>query len=169
MNRALVIGVKRLKSEEEAPNSSPSPAFLAGKALNALLLDPIEENIRRIDALNELMRWGQSAYPDFMERLRGEFKPYQIVEHVFLRPSEDLGRMAADIFARTRDDLPWAVSRLLGSLSGGADQKEADLMSYLFFDHRFTGAVESLGYEDAAREDEKLASLFTRVPLGATG
>lgn len=165
VNRALVIGVKRLKSEEEAPNSSPSPAFLAGKALNALLLDPIEENIRRIDALNELMRWGQSAYPDFMERLRGEFKPYQIVEHVFLRPSEDLGRMAADIFARTRDDLPWAVSRLLGSLSGGADQKEADLMSYLFFDHRFTGAVESLGYEDAAREDEKLAELFTRPPL----
>ena len=34
-----------------------------------------------------------------------------------------------------------------------------------YFDHRFTGAVESLGYEDAAREDEKLAELFTRPPL----
>ncbi|GDX82949.1 patatin [Deltaproteobacteria bacterium] len=168
VNRALVIGVKRLKGEEDAPNSSPTPAFLAGKALNALLLDPIEENIRRIDALNDLMVWGQSAYPDFMARLNAEFKPYQIVKHVFLRPSEDLGRMAAHIFAKTKDDLPWAVSRLLGSIAGGADQQEADLMSYLFFDHRFTATMEELGYQDAAREEEQLVRLFTPPPRDAS-
>ena len=162
VDRALVIGVKRLKAEEEAPSQSPSPAFLAGKALNALLLDPIEENIRRVDALNGLMRWGQASWPDFMERLRAEHKPYHVVEHVFLRPSEDLGKMAAQIFAVTKDDLPWALSRLLSSVSGGDDQKEADLMSYLFFDHRYTAAMEDLGYQDAARAEEQLAALFTR-------
>ncbi len=162
IQRVLVVGVKRLKREEDAPNVSPTPAFLAGKALNALMLDPIEENIRRIEALNGLMKWGCSAYPDFMARLTTEFKPYHIVEHVFLRPSEDIGRMAADVFRASSDRLPWAVRQLLGSIAGGEHQKEADLMSYLFFDRNFTAAIEDLGYSDAAHHEEELATLFAR-------
>lgn len=169
VDRALVIGVKQLKGEELGPTHSPTPVFLAGKALNALMLDPIEENIRRLEALNDLLRWGQATWPDFMERLTTEHKPYQIVEHVFVRPSEDLGRMAATIFAQTRDDLPWAVSRLFSTLTGNDEHPEADLISYLFFDHRFTGPMEELGYQDAAKEEESLARLFTRPTRGAAG
>lgn len=162
VNRALVVGVKQLRGEEDAPNHSPSPVFLAGKALNALLLDPIEENIQRIDSLNTLLRWGEATWPDFRTRLAADVKPYQIVDHVFIRPSEDLGRMAADIFNKTRQDLPCAVAQLFNAITETGEHQEADLMSYLFFDHRFTGPMEELGYQDAAREEERLVRLFTR-------
>ncbi len=160
VDRALVVGVKRLRGEEEAPNASPTPMFLAGKALNALMLDPIEENIRRIDALNGFLEWGQSAYPDFLERVAAEFKPYRVIRYVFLRPSEDLGRIAAAVFESAAERLPWATRRLLGIM--GENTQEADLMSYLFFDRAFTAPIEELGFCDAAARGEELASLFTR-------
>jgi NTE family protein len=160
VDRALVVGVKRLRGEEEGPNASPGPLFLAGKALNALMLDPIEENIRRIDALNGLLAWGSAAYPGFLEKLGKEFRPYHIVRYVFLRPSDDLGRIAAEVFRASADRLPWATRRLLGVIAGGEHANEADLMSYLFFDRAFTAPLEDLGYRDAAARGDEIAALF---------
>ena len=70
--------------------------------------------------------------------------------------------MAADIFNKTRQDLPCAVAQLFNAITETGEHQEADLMSYLFFDHRFTGPMEELGYQDAAREEERLVRLFTR-------
>jgi NTE family protein len=159
VDRALVIGVKRLRSEEQTNIVQPTPGFLAGKALNALMLDPIEENLRRIDALNGLLVWAEGAYPGFGERCRAEYKPYQVVQSVFLRPSLDLGRLAAEIWHSSGSVLPWAVRRLLGAVAADEDQKEADLLSYLFFDRVFTAPLAELGFEDARRQEEEIGRL----------
>ena len=46
---------------------------------------------------------------------------------------------------------------LLSSIASQEDANEADLLSYLLFDRSYTGALEALGFEDAARQEEALA------------
>jgi NTE family protein len=166
-DRVLVVGVKRLRGEEHHANVPPTPAFLAGKALNALLLDPIEENLRRIDHMNRFLRWGESRYPGFVTAVQADYKPYQLVEHCYVRPTEDLGAMAATILRASASKLPWATAKLLEGLSGGEDSKEADLVSYLFFDRHFTAEVEALGYRDAKADEERLAALIAPGAVAA--
>lgn len=161
VDRALVIGVKRLRSEEATNIVQPTPGFLAGKALNALMLDPIEENIRRIEALNGLLEWGEGAYPGFLARCRAEYKPYQIVRSVFLRPSEDLGRMAAELWPKAQAELPWSVRKVLEAVAADEDRREADLLSFLLFDRNFTGPLADLGHADALAQEEDIVRLLT--------
>ncbi len=168
VDRALVIGVKRTRSLDEiSPDIPvPTPAFLAGKALNALMLDPVEEDLRRLQSLNRLVGWGATAYPDFVDRLTREHRPYREVRTVYLRPSEDLGRMAGAVYASHAPRLPWATRMLLRSLAGEGPG-EADLLSYLLFDRAYTGELEALGWSDAAAQEDELVALFseeTRPP-----
>jgi NTE family protein len=160
MGRSLVIGVKRLRSEEATNIVQPTPGFLAGKALNALMLDPIEENLRRIEALNGLLTWAEARYPGFQEACAREYKPYKVVRSVFLRPSIDIGAFAAECWRRSGTSLPWSVRTLLGSVAADEDQREADLLSYLYFDRAFTRPLAELGYKDAAAIEPEIAELF---------
>jgi NTE family protein len=162
VGRALVIGVKRWKAlDARAVDAvAPSPAFLAGKALNALMLDPVEEDIRRVDRVTELLEWSERAYPGYIERMAREFRSYRPIRTVHLRPSEDIGRLAAELFPVCEPDLPWATRMLLRGVAASENPQEADLMSYLLFHHRFTGALEELGYRDAAQREDELAALF---------
>jgi NTE family protein len=161
--RVLVVGVKRARSVDDAAAHAeapdPTPAFLAGKALNALMLDPIEEDLRRLRTMNALLAWGADAYPGFLERMAEEHRPFRVIEALHVRPSEDLGRMASTIYRDVAERLPWATRILMR----GIDQQEpgeADLLSYLLFDRAYTGALERLGWEDAAHREEELARLF---------
>lgn len=160
VKRALVIGVKRSRGEE-APlpsNEAPTPAFLAGKAMNALMLDPVEEDLRHVQELNDIIEWGERAFPHFTHRLLTEHKAYHHVETVYIRPSEDIGRIAAETFRCEGAKLPWASRMLFHAVAGSS--QEADLASYLYFDRSFTGTIEQLGFEDAERNEDRLARLF---------
>lgn len=160
MGRALIIGVKRLRSDEATNIVQPTPGFLAGKALNALMLDPIEENLRRIDALNGLLEWAEERYPGFQNACFADYKPYKVVQSVFLRPSIDIGAFAAEAWRKSGRNLPWAIRTLLGSVAADEDQREADLLSYLYFDKAFTRPLAELGYEDARAVESQIAALF---------
>lgn len=162
VSRALVVGVKRLRAEDARGIEAvaPTPAFLAGKALNALLLDPVEEDIRRVGRISELLEWSESAYPGYLDRLAREFRAYRPIQTVHIRPSEDLGRVAAELFPGCEGDLPWATRMLLRGVAAGENADEADLVSYLLFHHHYTGALEDLGFRDAAHASEGLARLF---------
>ncbi|MFZ5482522.1 MAG: patatin-like phospholipase family protein [Myxococcota bacterium] len=162
VDRALVIGVKRSRGPGDASEQAPAPtaAFLAGKALNALMLDPIEEDLRRLAAMNGLLQWGQRAYPDFMERVHAEHKPYRVVRFVHVRPSLDLGRVAAEVWRAHAGELPWATRTLLRGIAREEPESEADLLSYLLFHKRYTAELEALGFEDARRSEEEIAGLF---------
>jgi NTE family protein len=162
VEQVIVVGVKRSVGQDEtiAPNRPPRPLFLAGKAFDALLLDDIEEDIRRVNAVNELLKWGQRSFPDFLDRLRTEHKPYRVIESSFVRPSLDLGQVAAGSFLESRAQLPFATRMFLSMLHDREADDNSDLLSYLYFHKSFTGAVEDLGFADAQRDEESLAKLL---------
>lgn len=158
-DRVLVIGVKRGREDMDGAVGGPPPstATLAARALNALMLDPVEEDIRRIERWNQMLTWAQGAYPDFLDRLAAEYRPYRVVKSLLLRPTEDLGRVAARIFPLAAPDLPRATRIFLERI---ADPEEADLVSYFLFHKRFTRELEELGYADAQRMETQIGDLL---------
>jgi NTE family protein len=92
-------------------------------------------------------------------RLRGA--PLRRIQAVHIRPSEDIGRLAADFAAAGKVRVSGAIAkRLIGRLAGGEARHESDLLSYLLFDGDFAAELIDLGRRDAAKKEDELASLF---------
>ena len=101
---------------------------------------------------------------EFADRLAnrpvGKGTPYHVVKTLFLRPSEDLGQHAAAAWASGKVKCNRPTSMLLSSIATEEAEDEADLLSYLLFDHTYTGELEALGWEDARRREEEIARFF---------
>ena len=152
----------------------PDPLFVAGKALNALLLDRIENDIRRLEKLNVVLEAGRRRFgPGFPHALNEELgrsgesalKPLDVV---YVRASEDIGVMAAEYvrspeFARRVRGL---IGRVLRHAAEGA--READLLTYVLFDGEFCGRLIETGWRDARARHDELVSFFARR-LGEAG
>ncbi len=145
-----------------------STTHLAGKLLDALLLDRIDYDVDRLRLFNALLESGMRVYgPDFLNTINepvvaSRKVPYRIVRHLFLRPSQDLGVMAADCFRhqpRHRTPRGW-LSRWLARLAGGKADGEADLLSYLLFDRCYAEHLIQLGRRDAQAASDDLLEFF---------
>lgn len=158
--RIVMVGVTRPTNQDEprAPNAPPSLPFLAGKAFDALVLDDIGEDIREVEQVNRLLRWGQSQYPDFLERVQGH-RRLRIVDTAYVHPDRDLGDLAARCFEASRRELSWSTRTFLDALHGRGTDDGSDLLSYVYFHRSFTAELEKLGFEDAKRQEERLARL----------
>jgi NTE family protein len=146
----------------------PDPLFVVGKAMNALLLDRIENDIRRLQKLNAVLDAGTRRFgPGFVEALneelgrRGEgtLRPLEVV---YVRASEDIGVLAADYvrsaeFARRA---PGLVGKIMRRIAEG--ETEADFLSYVLFDGAFAGRLVEIGRSDARRQHEELVRFFAR-------
>ncbi len=177
--RILVIAVKRsfsVRAEKALSRLEQQQAnlvFLAGKTLNALMLDPIEQDLYRVEGMNRLFEWGERTYgPEFMARLndelgRGRPMPYRRVRTLLFRPREDLGQVAAQAMRRAPPAANRATRVLLGAVSD-QDSEDADLLSYLLFDGGYTGELERLGWEDARERADELYA-FLDEELDAAG
>ena len=146
----------------------PGAAFLVGKILDAFLLDHIDydlDRLRRFNALIEAVR--ATGSPEHGERfdqvvtaMRGA--PYRIVGEYMIRPSEDLGEIAAHV-ARTgrfKGSGGGAGIQLLRRLATARGADEADLLSYILFDGLYAAEVARLGYEDARNHHDELAKFL---------
>jgi NTE family protein len=146
----------------------PDPLFVLGKAMNALLLDRIENDIDRLVRLNVLLeagtrRWGPGFTGALNEELGhlgvGGVRPLEVV---YVRASRDIGVMAAE-YARS----PTFAKRVRG-LMGRAlrrvaeGESEADLLSYVLFDGEFCGQLIEMGRADARAKHAELVHLFER-------
>jgi NTE family protein len=143
----------------------PSLAFLTGKVLNALLLDPLEYDLQvlgRINGLVDLHRRGLAmASHEELERLlehrRGA--PYRHIETLVFSPSQDIAKIAADYLKDNlkRFDIGLVARRLLRTAS---EEENADWATYLLFDGGFTERIIELGRQDALRNRDQIRAFF---------
>jgi NTE family protein len=170
--RVLVIGLKHAVAPGETRPAYPEevvaqPAFLLGKVLNALMLDRLEYDLQRVELVNAMLAHGERSYGQgflakFNEAVREQRgTDYRRVNALTIRPSQDIGALAARCYTREgRRSLGVLPSLLTGLARRGVPADEADLLSYLLFDRCFTSQLLELGREDArARSDEILALL----------
>lgn len=174
-DRVLVIGLRHPRSSAEEDRLArrregmfASPTYLAGKALNALLLDRVEYDVDRMRLFNSILESGVARYgEEFLERVNEPIVaqrgvPYRRVRECLLRPSRDLGEIAADCLRhqkRSRNLRDW-LSRNVVRYAGHGAFGEADLLSYLYFDHCYAEHLIELGYEDAKAAREELLAFF---------
>jgi NTE family protein len=181
----IVVNPRYIREESPTPTVAeqresqyPNPLFVAGKAMNALLLDRIENDIRRLEKLNAVLdagtrRFGLGFVGALNEELRREGESaLRPLEVIYVRASEDIGVLAAQYvrspeFARR---VPGMLGRVMRKLSEG--ETEADFLSYILFDGAFAGRLIEMGRSDArARHDELVGFFAKRMGLGekATG
>ncbi len=169
-DRLIVISLKHKpppRAEVEvAPESDPylSPLFLFGKALNALLLDHADYDLDRLRHINSIIEAGVRAYgEDFVTRMNGEMTghaPLRYVHTMLLRPSVDIGKIAMDHARRAAPRLGGLARSTLMRLGRAESKREADLLSYLFFDGDYAAELIALGHEDARKLEGEFAAFF---------
>lgn len=157
--------VVREAGHQHSPRA-PGAAFLLGKVLNAFLLDHVDVDIELLSRINSVLIDGTRAFgPGFTEALSAEARrhggqEYRHVQCVRVRPSEDIGRLAAEHLKRGRlQGNPLVTKHLFDLLDLGVDG-EADLASYLLFDGPFCRKLIEMGRADAQARRDELAEFF---------
>lgn len=142
----------------------PSPLFLVGKVLNALLLDPIDHDLQVLERFNRLLEvLEEGLAPDEMDRLarvlresRGE--AYRRLDALVFHPTEDIAsiaeRHAAEIPPRSVSGALFAISSRLGRRLG------ADLLSFVLFDAKYAQELIDLGRHDARQRGAEILAFF---------
>jgi NTE family protein len=179
----LIVVNPRYIQEDRSPPSSqvaearerefPDPLFVFGKAMNALLLDRIENDIRRLEKLNAVLAAGERRFgPGFGALLNEELgrsgeSVLRPLDVVYIRASEDIGVLAAEYvkspeFAKRVQGL---IGRGLRRIGEG--ENEADLLSYVLFDGAFAGRLIEIGRSDARARHDELATFFAKRLAGS--
>jgi len=124
-------------------------AEIAGVLLNAVFLDSLDADLELLERINQAITLIPHA-----ERAR---LPHQLrpIPALALRPSKDLGRLAADQY----DNFPRMLRYLLRGI-GATGATGWDLLSYLAFEPGYIDRLLELGYHDTlARRAEILEFL----------
>src|SRR5579884_3546376 len=147
--QALVVVTNRgpAAARDARPASYPSVAEIGQLVLHAIFLDALEADIERLERLNRLL----ASFPAGVTPPEG----LRRVGLLWLRPSRDLGALAAGRHAR----LPPLV-RFLVRRAGGHRAGAVDFLSYVLFDPAYTAALMDLGYDDARRDWPRLERFF---------
>lgn len=171
----LVINPKHRRDDTSVTEAAaredafPNLLFLLGKALNALLLDRIDNEIDRLEKVNAILEAGRRRYgPDFAEELSDElgYPPRQglrVLKTVHIRSSENIGRMCTEYVRRPDFEVPGMLGRVMKRVAEGDASKEADFLSYVLFDGDFAAQLIELGRQDARACHDELCALFEPV------
>jgi len=172
----IVINPRYIREESPAPAVAeereklyPDPLFVVGKAMNALLLDRIENDIRRLQKLNAVLEAGTRRFgPGFVGALNeelgrggdeGALRPLDVV---YVRASDDIGVLAADYVrsAEFAKRVRGILGRVMRRVVEG--ESEADFLSYVMFDGVFAGRLIEIGRRDARARHEELVKFFAK-------
>ena len=173
-DRVLIVALKSRPALAGHPVPCPEevvtqPAFLLGKALDALTLDPLEYEIHHIEVVNALIARGEEAYgSDFLTRINPAIREergtgYRRVDTAILRPSQDLGALAAECHRRGGGprELGLVSALVTHATRHGVPEEEGGLLSYLLFDRCYTEPLVELGRADAKAREDELVELLT--------
>ena len=144
---AMSTGYQRTPDEANTPvvEGYPPAAQIMGQLINAIFLDVIDEDMTRMERMNEMISKLDAAQ-------RNGFKA---IDLFVMRPSMDLGKIAGE----HEKYLPFNMKILTRAL-GTRETESPDFISMLMFEPHFTNVLIKLGENDvAARLDDFRAFL----------
>ena len=156
-SRILAISPRYDPSFEEAERTKthgyPPPAQILGHMLDAVFLDVLDEDVRRLKSLNPLIA---KLPPEERNGLRP-------VDIRVLRPSRDLGQLASQYEPR----LPPAFRYLTRSL-GTKETDSSDFLSMLMFQPDYLQKLIEIGEEDAEARLPAIRDLVGESPSASS-
>lgn len=144
---AMSTGYQRTPAEANTPvvTGYPPAAQIIGQLVNAVFLDVIDEDVVRMERLNEMIR-------KLDAQQRNGFKP---IDLLVLRPSQDLGKLAG----KYEKNLPTSLKLFTRAL-GARETESPDVLSMLMFEPNYTRMLIEIGESDIeSRLDELRAFL----------
>ncbi len=154
--KILAIGIRFLRPPEDTitlnrdlRSERVSVAQLSGVLLNALLLDSLDDDVARLQRVNRTLGF----IPEGSRR--GDSDLLRRIPALVLRPSQDLGGLAADEYRR----FPAMLRHLLRGI-GATGGEGWDLLSYLAFQPGYVGKLIELGYRDTLARRAEIEAFF---------
>lgn len=152
----LAIGLRYYRTAQQTLEinqswkmSRISLADIAGVLLNAGFLDNLEGDLERLERINHTL----SLIPkERHKEMPNELRPIEVLP---MRPSEDLGLLAAEETA----SFGLMLRFLLRGLGSGRNSG-SDLVSYLAFDKAYTRKLLKLGYADGMARRDTILQFF---------
>ena len=139
--RILAVSTRHQKSIQDANTpvciGYPPPAQIAGTLMNSIFLDALDQDIRTLKRINQLLE-------NIPEERRGD---RHVVHHFVMRPSEDLGKLAGGF----EPDLPTMFRYLFRGL-GTHETSSPDWLSMVMFDPNYLTRLIELGENDAGKQ-----------------
>lgn len=156
LSPAVHMGARRIlafstrygrRPEESLAQASgyPPPAQIAGQLMNAIFLDDHDRDAQNLVRLNLLLE----DLPE--ERRRG----LRVIDLVFIRPSQDIGRLASEYEPR----LPGPLRHMLGGI-GSRQARGSDVLSLLMFEPAYLTRLMEIGEADFDSRADDIAALL---------
>lgn len=170
-NKLVVICAGRGVPEDElssvaeaGPQESLDPMFLAGKILNALLLDPVGYDLDLLERLNKLNTiLARSLLPEQLREVERALEEsrgagYRNIETLVFAPSADIGTIASEHLAEHGNR--WRLGPVGRWLLNRSATAPGDLISYVLLDGEFAAKMVELGRKDALERRSAIRIFF---------
>jgi NTE family protein len=144
---AMSTGHQQAADDEPPPGMTgyPPTAQILSQLVNAIFLDAVDEDVVRMERMNELLR---KTRPEERDGL----KP---IDLLVLRPSIDLGKLAAEY----EEYLPARMRVVLRAI-GVKETDSPDIASVLMFEPHYSRRLIELGESDVAARLPEIAAFL---------